>query len=141
MILGFSSRVKLSWVERIMPALPLALEKTDHRSLAIRWDDGRTLDYPFAKLRAACPCASCREKKKAEANRPRGSLQVLSPQEAVPLDVLHMRPVGNYAYNITFSDGHSSGLFTMELLHELGIDSNKPSPDPTDAAATQNPNP
>ena len=47
-------------------------------------------------------------------------LQVLSVAETVPLAVSQMRPVGNYAYNINFSDGHSSGLFTMDLLREIG---------------------
>jgi DUF971 family protein len=47
-------------------------------------------------------------------------LQVLSAAETVPLAVSQMRPVGNYAYNINFSDGHSSGLFTMDLLREIG---------------------
>ena len=31
-----------------------------------------------------------------------------------------MRPVGNYAYNIAFSDGHNTGLYTFELLTALG---------------------
>ena len=31
-----------------------------------------------------------------------------------------MRPVGAYAYHIDFSDGHNTGLFTMEFLKELG---------------------
>lgn len=31
-----------------------------------------------------------------------------------------MRPVGNYAYSILFSDGHDSGIFTFEFLLSLG---------------------
>jgi DUF971 family protein len=31
-----------------------------------------------------------------------------------------MRPIGNYAYAIAFSDGHSSGIFSLELLRRLG---------------------
>lgn len=108
-----------------MHALPTSLEKTPRRSLRIQWSDGAILEYPFGRLRDACPCATCKEKKKAAATRPKTVLNVLAPQEAVELDVLEMRPVGNYAYNITFSDGHSSGLFTMELLRELGVPSNE----------------
>ena len=47
-------------------------------------------------------------------------LPVLSPAEARPLRVESMRPVGNYAYAIVFSDGHASGIFTFALLLELG---------------------
>jgi len=103
-----------------MDLQPTALKLTDHRSLQITWSDGSVLDYPFGVLRAACPCATCREKKRAESAKPKGLLQILSAAETVPLAVTNMRPVGNYAYNINFSDGHSSGLFTMDLLHELG---------------------
>jgi DUF971 family protein len=31
-----------------------------------------------------------------------------------------MKPVGNYAYSIDFSDGHNTGLYTLEFLRELG---------------------
>lgn len=99
---------------------PVGLEKTDSRCLRIAWSDGQVLDIPFGKLRGACPCATCKEKKKGEASRPKSSLSILSAAEAVPLDIAQMRPVGNYAYNVAFSDGHSSGLFTIELLRELG---------------------
>jgi len=33
-----------------------------------------------------------------------------------------MKPVGNYAYTISFSDGHDTGIFTFELLRELGTE-------------------
>ena len=99
---------------------PTALKLTENRSVEITWSDGTTMIYPFGVLRNACPCATCREKKRAEASKPKGLLQVLSAAETVPLAVTQMRPVGNYAYNINFSDGHSSGLFTMDLLREIG---------------------
>ena len=103
-----------------MKTQPTALKLTDHCSLEIQWSDGVKMDYPFGLLRKACPCATCREKKRAESTKPKGMLQVLSVAETVPLAVSQMRPVGNYAYNINFSDGHSSGLFTMDLLREIG---------------------
>jgi DUF971 family protein len=103
-----------------MDVQPTALKLTEQRSLEIIWSDGKKMDYPYGVLRKACPCATCREKKRAETAKPKGLLQVLSAAETVPLAVTHMRPVGNYAYNITFSDDHSSGLFTMELLREIG---------------------
>jgi DUF971 family protein len=108
-------------------ALPTALKKTENRSLRIQWSDGQAFDYPFGKLRDACPCATCKERRKADLQKGPGDLlKILKPGEARELDVLEMRPVGNYAYNITFSDGHSSGLFTMELLRELGIPCSEP---------------
>jgi DUF971 family protein len=31
-----------------------------------------------------------------------------------------MKPIGNYAYAIQFSDGHDTGIYTFELLRRLG---------------------
>jgi DUF971 family protein len=47
-------------------------------------------------------------------------LTVLSPQELTPLAIAGMKPVGQYAYSVEFSDGHSSGIYTLEYLRELG---------------------
>ena len=33
-----------------------------------------------------------------------------------------LEPVGNYAVQPTFSDGHDTGIFTWNYLHELGHD-------------------
>ena len=49
-------------------------------------------------------------------------LNVLSPAETKPLSLRVMKPVGHYAYSITFSDGHDTGIFTFDLLHVLGED-------------------
>jgi DUF971 family protein len=45
---------------------------------------------------------------------------VLSAAETQPLAIRDMKPVGNYAYAISFSDGHDTGIYTIEYLRELG---------------------
>jgi len=40
--------------------------------------------------------------------------------EARPLAITTMEPVGHYAYSIEFSDGHNTGIYTLELLCQLG---------------------
>lgn len=107
--------------------VPLGLKRTGQRSLEIAWSDGSVTESSYQELRNACPCATCREKKRAESDKPKNPLQILSAAETVPMEITEMRPVGNYAYNISFSDGHSSGLFTIELLRQLGHPS-KPLP-------------
>jgi DUF971 family protein len=47
-------------------------------------------------------------------------LPIVNEAETKPLRVEGMKPVGNYAYSIEFSDGHDSGIYTFELLRELG---------------------
>jgi DUF971 family protein len=97
---------------------PTSLEKTE-RGLRITWSDGQTREYGARELREACPCATCREKRGAPPPRA-NTLTVLSEAEKRPLEIASMRPVGSYAYAITFSDGHGSGLYQFPLLHELG---------------------
>ncbi len=102
------------------PPMPTAIERIDPASIQIVWSDGSALRYGASRLRHQCPCSTCNEKRRADREKPKSLLPVLSASDTIPLTIMHMRPVGNYAYNIGFSDGHSSGLFTMELLRELG---------------------
>ncbi|MGD9720328.1 MAG: gamma-butyrobetaine hydroxylase-like domain-containing protein [Pirellulales bacterium] len=102
-----------------MELRPTKLELRDKNRLLIEWSDGAQHEIAVSELRSRCPCATCREKR-AEPPAPAGSLQVLSLAEARPLAILGMRPVGNYAYSITFSDGHDTGIFTLDFLRELG---------------------
>jgi len=77
------------------------------RHLVVQWNDGRTRTYDPNELRAACPCAGC------------AAGQGGTPP-AAELTVTAMQPVGNYAYRIEFSDGHTTGIFPLELLQRLG---------------------
>lgn len=102
-----------------MSPQPTKLELTPTGRLRIAWNDGRVREYAPAALRDACPCATCREKRKAPPPPPT-ELPVITPAEAQPLRITGMKPVGNYAYSIGFSDGHDTGIYTLELLGELG---------------------
>ncbi|MEO9595178.1 DUF971 domain-containing protein [Rhodopirellula bahusiensis] len=114
---------------------PSAIEREGERGIRIAWSDGESTSWTARELRDACPCATCREKRgetggheavtltnknaePASSKKPPQplGLPVLSAAEARPLTIESMRPVGTYAYNIGFSDGHSSGLFTFERL-------------------------
>jgi len=97
---------------------PTKLELVDGTRLRITWSDSQVRDYAFRELRDACPCATCREKRKAP---PAPSLfPIVTEAEMRPLRITAMKPVGNYAYSIEFSDGHNTGIFTLESLRELG---------------------
>ncbi len=115
---------------------PVELSKhQESRSLVLHWSDGVQQSIKFRKLRDSCPCAHCIDKRMhsddpqtessgAEPQQKSGSLQlnVLSANQLLPLDISAMKPVGNYAYNIEFSDGHSSGIYPFLFLRALGTD-------------------
>jgi DUF971 family protein len=99
-----------------MSAYPTKLTLQGDNSLLVDWSDGQRRSYAVQQLRDECPCATCREKRSA----PKPLFPVLKPEEARPLRVLGMKPVGNYAYSIEFSDGHDTGIYTFQRLLELG---------------------
>ncbi len=100
---------------------PTALKLTDDHQLLITWSNEVTKAYRVRELRDACPCATCREKRNAPPADP-FALPLLSKVDLEPLRIQGMKPVGNYAYTISFSDGHDTGIFTFELLRELGAE-------------------
>ncbi|HZU35434.1 MAG TPA: DUF971 domain-containing protein [Gemmataceae bacterium] len=97
------------------PLVPTALSKDGSDRLVIDWSDGHRSVYTWKHLRDNCPCASCRE----ERSQPPDPLRVLKPNELVPLAPVAMAPVGRYAYKITWSDGHNTGIFSLDLLRSL----------------------
>ncbi len=99
-----------------MQVYPTRLERVAENQLLIEWSDGQRRRYGFRQLRDACPCATCREKRK----QPPTLLPIVTDAEAQPLRILGMKPVGNYAYSINFSDGHDTGIYSFDLLRELG---------------------
>jgi len=79
----------------------------------IVWSDGVVMNFEHRALRLACPCAACRDEM--------SGVRLLD-ETAVPADikVAAVRLVGQYGLNLVFSDGHSSGIYTFELLRQLG---------------------
>jgi DUF971 family protein len=102
-----------------MTAQPTKLEVVSGERLRISWSDGQARDYSFRELREKCPCATCREKRNAPPPPPT-QLPIVSEAETQPLRITAMKPVGNYAYSIEFSDGHDTGIYTIESLREMG---------------------
>jgi DUF971 family protein len=82
--------------------------------LEVTWPDDRVDRFPYRRLRAACPCASCRDEWTGE--------RIIQPDSIrADLKLEGMEPVGTYAIQFAWNDGHSSGLFTWESLRELGL--------------------
>jgi DUF971 family protein len=93
----------------------VALRKEGEDRLVIDWSDGLRTTYTWRHLRDNCPCAGCREEHLA----PPDPFRILKASELVPLKPVSINPVGHYAYKIAWSDGHDTGLFTLEHLRKL----------------------
>ena len=102
-----------------MNTRPTDLQIFEDNALLIKWSDGQQRRYSFRELREACPCATCREKRTGK-QQARTRRPVLPAAEAEPLRISGMKPVGSYAYAIAFSDGHDTGIFSFNLLQQLG---------------------
>lgn len=95
---------------------PLTIGREGTDQLVIEWSDGLRSTYTWQQLRKNCPCAGCRE----EREKPPDPFRILKPEELRPLAPVSMVPVGRYAYKITWSDGHDTGIYTLEHLRTLG---------------------
>lgn len=93
--------------------VPVRIDVKDPKRVVVEFSDGKTLSYSPHFLRTQCPCAGCVDE--------RTGRRTIQPGD-VPLDVrlTGADPVGRYALRLTFSDGHSTGLYTFEVLRKLG---------------------
>ena len=83
----------------------------ESRVLEIGFDDGNLFRIPFELMRVYSPSAE------VQGHGP-GQEVLQTGKRDVGVDSLEA--VGNYAVQPTFSDGHSSGIFSWEYLHYLG---------------------
>lgn len=93
---------------------PTPTDVTAHRQsrvLEIAFDDGRRFRIPFELMRVYSPSAE------VQGHGPGQEVLQTGKRE---VDIVALEPVGHYAIQPTFSDGHSSGIFSWDLLYRLG---------------------
>ncbi|MBX3743955.1 MAG: DUF971 domain-containing protein [Verrucomicrobiae bacterium] len=95
---------------------PLDLQVVGNE-LAIRWEDGTESFIPLETLRRHCPCASCGGERDIFGNVYRGPERPLTP---AGMTLVRLEPVGGYAVQPIWGDGHNTGLFSYEYLRRLG---------------------
>ena len=91
---------------------PRQLRQDGPHSLAVAWADGHESRYEVRALRLACACAECVDEWTGA-----GRLE----ESAVPEDVCprEIRPVGRYAIQVDWSDGHTTGIYSFRRLRAL----------------------
>ncbi|RJP31924.1 MAG: DUF971 domain-containing protein [Phycisphaerales bacterium] len=85
------------------------------QKLRVEWKDGQTSEFDFLWLRRRCPCATCVTERQA----PKPLLPILKADPSREIRVEGAQPVGHYAIQFTWSDGHNSGIFDFRFLRAL----------------------
>ena len=84
--------------------------------LALKWDDGVEHFIALKTLRRACPCASCAGEMDIMGNVAKGPDMKLTETS---FQIKRLQPIGGYAVQIHWQDGHGTGLYTHEFLRKL----------------------
>lgn len=85
--------------------------------LAIVWSDGAESYLKLTDLRRLCPCAYCGGERDLLG---RVAKPPSRPLTAESFRLLGTAPVGGYAVQLFWADGHSDGLYTFDKLREWG---------------------
>ena len=98
----------------LSPQTPIPVEIKLHgksRLFEISFDNGDRYELSFEFLRVFSPSAEVRGHGIGQEKLQIGKRDI---------DILRIEPVGNYAIRPVFSDGHDSGLYSWDVLHDLG---------------------
>jgi DUF971 family protein len=130
----------------LSPETPKPTHITVHqqsRALEVGFDDGAVFRIPFELMRIYSPSAEVQG---------HGPGQEVLQTGKRSVDVVAIEPIGNYAVQPTFSDGHSTGIYSWDYLYflgsqqqqlwdryearlaEAGVDRDAPMPDQTGSA-------
>jgi DUF971 family protein len=97
------------------PQPPRPTEITLHqasRRLDVAFDDGNTFLLPCEYLRVFSPSAEVRG---------HGPGQEVLQTGKRNVGITAVEPVGAYGVKLVFTDGHDTGIYSWETLHELGV--------------------
>jgi len=81
------------------------------RVMELTFSDGRRFELSYEFLRVYSPSAEVRG---------HGPGQEILQTGKQNVDIVHLEPVGSYAVQPQFSDGHSTGIYSWDYLYELG---------------------
>lgn len=118
--MGLLDRIQLGKKGGAEP--PQSIEIDERNQFLVAWP-GVLSVIPALRLRDACPCAGCIEE---------GTGRKILDTATIPADIraLEIHPVGSYAVQISWSDGHSSGIYSWETLRRIsGVDERPAGPE------------
>ena len=86
------------------------------RVLEVTFSDGASFRIPFELMRIYSPSAEVQG---------HGPGQEVLQTGKRKVDLLGLEPIGNYAVQPSFSDGHDTGLFSWDYLYHLGAEQDR----------------
>ncbi|HUA37048.1 MAG TPA: DUF971 domain-containing protein [Candidatus Sulfopaludibacter sp.] len=96
---------------------PLDIQPIGHE-LAIKWDDGSESFIPLETLRRCCPCAGCQGEADLLGNIYKNPERHLT---AAAFELVRFSPVGGYAIQPAWADGHTTGIYSYDYLRRIAV--------------------
>lgn len=91
---------------------PKKFFRTPDGKLGVEWNDGTRGACSVRNLRCACPCALC-------VDEHTGVKTLDDSTVSNDIKLVKVQSVGRYAATLSFSDGHSSGIYPYDKLKDL----------------------
>ena len=95
---------------------PVPIEIKVHqrsRLMEVSFDDGQRFEFSFEFLRVFSPSAEVRG---------HGIGQEVLQLGKRDVNIVEIRPVGQYGVTLVFDDGHDTGIYSWDTLYTLGRD-------------------
>lgn len=104
---------------------PTGVDVDRAQGVTLTWPDGTTNTYGLEELRVNCPCAECR------GLRERDLAVWPKPTSPQPLRIEDAELIGAWGITLIWNDGHSTGIFSWEVLRAWRTTGDVPSPEET----------
>jgi DUF971 family protein len=96
--------------------IPKTIKIKDKSALEIMWEDESISIIGLKYLRDECPCATCKGETVLLKTYRSPAKKMITPEMHM---IKNIETVGEYAIQITWKDGHNTGIYTYEYLQEL----------------------
>lgn len=92
---------------------PKKIRLIDKKKLLIIWDDGNESVLELSELRKRCPCATCLAEREKQGKK---YIPLFAENQ---ITIKSIDQVGSYAVQITWNDGHNTGIYEYHFLKKF----------------------
>ena len=93
---------------------PVSIRVKQSQHIYIKWDNGTATEISLRKLRELCPCATCMTFRQSQG---KDYIPIFNENQ---LKVANIKQIGSYAIQVTWNDGHNTGIYEFPFLKNLG---------------------